>query len=248
MKRAGLFALLLWGVSGVNAQQQPASGSDTVKAITKLQITGTIKDAVTGKGVVGARLSVKNLSAAITDEEGAFKLTVADFYENVVITAEGYDSKQVSIKGKKVLNVLLLDASHSSYQDVVNLPLRSMPLREATAALTTYNANSEWKKPMETVDALLQGQVSGLNSIRRSGTPGVGANLYLRGYNSLFATNKPLIIVDGMIYDINDYGQSIIANNYTNPFALVNAQDIEDITVLKDAASIYGSKEQTEPF
>jgi TonB-linked SusC/RagA family outer membrane protein len=84
--------------------------------------------------------------------------------------------------------------------------------------------------------------VAGLNSIRRSGTPGVGANLFLRGYNSLYATNKPLIIVDGMIYDANDYGESIIANNYTNPLALINVQDIDNITVLKDAASIYGTK------
>lgn len=242
VKKAGLFALLLCGVNGVYAQQQPASGSDTVKAVTKLQITGTIKDATTGKGIVGARLSVKNLSAAITDAEGTFKLTVANYYDNVIITADGYDTKQVALKGSKVVNVSLLDASHSSYQDVVTMPHKSVPLREITSAVATYNAGSEWKKPMETIDALLQGQVSGLNSIRRSGTPGVGANMFLRGYNSLFATNKPLVIVDGMIYDINDYGQSIIANNYTNPFALINAQDVEDITVIKDAASIYGTK------
>ena len=58
----------------------------------------------------------------------------------------------------------------------------------------------------------------------------------------MYGTNKPLIIVDGMLYDNNDYGQSIIANNYTNPLALINAQDVENITVLKDAASIYGTK------
>ncbi len=84
--------------------------------------------------------------------------------------------------------------------------------------------------------------MAGLNSIRRSGTPGVGANLYLRGYNSLFGTNKPLIVVDDMLYDVNDYGESIIANNYTNPLALINVQDIDNITVLKDASSIYGTK------
>jgi TonB-dependent SusC/RagA subfamily outer membrane receptor len=106
----------------------------------------------------------------------------------------------------------------------------------------TYNANGEWKRPDETIDALLQGQVAGLNSIRRSGSPGVGANLFLRGYNSLYATNKPLFIVDGMLYDVNDYGESIIANNYTNPLALINAQDIDNVTVLKDATSIYGVK------
>ncbi|RZL98080.1 MAG: hypothetical protein EOO88_61370, partial [Pedobacter sp.] len=79
-------------------------------------------------------------------------------------------------------------------------------------------------------------------SIRRSGSPGVGANLFLRGINSLYGTNKPLIVIDGIPYDINDYGTSIIANNYTNPLALINAQDIDNVTVIKDAASIYGAK------
>ena len=91
-------------------------------------------------------------------------------------------------------------------------------------------------------DGILQGRIPGLNVIRRSGTPGVGANLFLRGYNSLYATNKPLIVIDNMIYDANEYGESIIANHYSNPMALIDIKDIDDITVLKDASSIYGTK------
>ncbi|MGZ5192015.1 MAG: TonB-dependent receptor plug domain-containing protein, partial [Flavisolibacter sp.] len=105
-----------------------------------------------------------------------------------------------------------------------------------------YNVNSAWNQPLELPDGILQGRIAGLNAIRRSGSPGVGANLFLRGYNSLYATNKPLIVIDNMIYDVNDYGESIIANNYTNPLALVDIKDIDNITVIKDASSIYGTK------
>lgn len=237
---AGAAMLLFFGMNCLYAQQ-PAKTGDTA-APRKLQITGVITDASTNKGVVGARINVKNFSAAISDGGGSFKLNVPSFFDNVVITAEGYETKQIALKGKQVINVALLDASGSSFQENVNMPLASTPLREITASVGNYQANSEWKRPMETVDALLQGRVPGLNSIRRSGTPGVGANLFLRGYNSLYGTNKPLVIVDGMIYDINDYGQSIIANNYTNPFNLINVQDIENVTVLKDAASVYGTR------
>ncbi len=223
------------------AAQQPNAKKDTV-AIQKLQVTGTIRDAATGKGIVGARISLANVSAAITDGNGAFKLNVPTYYEEVIVTAEGYNNKPISLLGRKQVDVSLLDDGYNSFQDAVTGPLATAPMRNSTAAMSRLQLNGVWSKPMETLDALLQGQVAGLNSIRRSGTPGVGANLFLRGYNSLFGTNKPLVIVDGMIYDVNDYGQSIIANNYTNPFALINVQDIDNVTVLKDAASIYGAK------
>ncbi|MFI5132671.1 MAG: TonB-dependent receptor plug domain-containing protein, partial [Chitinophagales bacterium] len=105
-----------------------------------------------------------------------------------------------------------------------------------------YNVNSAWGQSGEIPDALLQGKIAGLNVIRKSGAPGVGANMFLRGYNSLYATNKPLIIIDNMIYDANEYGESIIANNSTNALALIDVKDIDNITVLKDASSTYGTK------
>jgi TonB-dependent SusC/RagA subfamily outer membrane receptor len=164
------------------------------------------------------------------------------FNAEVVISGDGYETKNIPLKGRKTISISLLDDDHYSFQQPFTLPFGKIIQRKTTAAAGSYNANGEWKRPDEIPDALLQGQITGLNSIRRSGTPGVGANLFLRGYNSLFATNKPLVIVDGMLYDINDYGESIIANNYTNPLALINVQDIDNITVLKDASSIYGVK------
>lgn len=227
-------------IAGDLYAQAPATV--TSPAAPKHLLTGTVTDAATKKPIAGASVSVTGFSAAITDDKGEFKLNVSSYTDDIVITAEGYGSKQMALKQRQRISISLQDASLTSYQESVTMPFTATPKRELTASADIYNQTGEWKRPMETIDALLQGQVAGLQSIRRSGTPGVGSNLFLRGYNSLYGTNKPLVIVDGMLYDINDYGQSIIANNYTNPFALINAQDVENITVLKDAASIYGAK------
>lgn len=238
-KTLGLVVLLA-AMQDTTAQQQ-APKKDTV-AVVKTQVTGTIRDAATGKGITGARITLPNVSASITDGSGSFKLNVPTFYEDILVSADGYDTKQVPLKGRMQIVVSLLEEGNNGFQDPLTSPLATAPMRNTTTASARLQLSEDWSRPMETLDALLQGKVAGLNSTRRSGTPGAGANLFLRGYNSLYGTNKPLVIVDGMIYDVNDYGQSIIANNYTNPFALINVQDIDNVTVLKDAASIYGTK------
>ncbi|WP_295117825.1 SusC/RagA family TonB-linked outer membrane protein [uncultured Chitinophaga sp.] len=219
---------------------------DNVKAAAEagrgvILVTGIIKDAATGKPAAGIRVEVEKFSAAITDANGKFSLKVPSYNAQVVISGEGYDTRQVPLKGRKSLSVSLQDASHQSFNETVTLPMGTQPKTSVTASVTQYNVDG-WTANSETADGLLQGRVAGLNSIRRSGVQGAGANLFLRGFNSLYATNKPLIVIDNMLYDNNDYGQSIIANNYTNPLALIDPKDIDNITVLRDASSIYGTK------
>ena len=234
-----VFVIMCALIAGVSfAQDTTIINANTAKQ----RLTGTVTDAVTKKGIVGVRITVLNFSSAFTDEQGHFNISVPSYDAEIIIAGDGYDTRHIPLKGRSSVDVSLLDDDRFSFQQPATLPFGQMIQRKTNAALGVYNANGEWRRPDETVDALLQGQIAGLNSIRRSGAPGVGANLFLRGFNSLYATNKPLIVVDGMLYDANDYGESIIANNYTNPFALVNVQDIDNITVLKDASSIYGVK------
>lgn len=190
---------------------------------------------------MNVRVGVENFSAAITDADGNFVLNVPSYQSTIFISGEGYDTRQVPLQGRKTLEVSLLDVSHESFSGPVTLPLSIKSKKDITASVGQYNVNG-WQQTAEMPDAILQGRIAGLNAIRRSGVQGAGANLFLRGYNSLYGTNKPLIVVDNMIFDANDYGQSIIANNYTNPLSLIDVRDIDNITVLRDAASIYGSK------
>jgi TonB-linked SusC/RagA family outer membrane protein len=231
-------------MSATLVAQDPAPAKDTIvisRQAKGVLVTGKITDAATKKAVAGARVAVQHYSAVITEENGQFSIKVPSYNATLVISGEGYDTREVPSKGRNTIAIALLDDTYESFHDPVTMPMGLQNKKQVTASVSQYNATS-WAQNAEMPDALLQGRIAGLNAIRRSGTQGAGANLFLRGYNSLYATNKPLIIVDNMLYDAHDYGQSIIANNYTNPLALIDAKDIDNITVLRDASSIYGTK------
>lgn len=225
------------------AQQLPTPDTTIVKLSSgkELLVSGKITDAATKRPAVGARVQVEGFSAAITDENGKFTVKVPSYKASLILSGEGYNTIHVPLQGRTAVDVAMLDASFESMYEPVTTPGGIKTKKDIPASIAQYNVTG-WRNITETPDALLQGRIAGLNAIRRSGTPGAGANLYLRGFNSLYGTNQPLIVIDNMIYDANDYGQSIIANNSTNPLSLIDVKDIDNVTVLRDASSIYGTK------
>lgn len=245
--RTGMIAALLVLAAGSAYAQVDSGAANKPILVGKstaqgVQVSGTVSDAASNKGISGIRLKVEGFSAAITDSAGHFSLKVPSYTSTVVVEGEGYNSKRIALKGRNSLTLFLMDETHESFNETVTLPFGPKVKSEVAAAVGQYNVNAAWDKPLELTDGLLQGRIAGLNVTRRSGAQGVGANMFLRGYNSLYATNKPLIIIDNMLFDANEYGESIIANNYTNPLALIDVKDIDNITVLKDASSTYGTK------
>lgn len=233
-------------VTILHAQDTPPV-KDTIVVVDSgpvkgVPISGTVTDAATRKAVAGVRVHVEDFSATFTDSLGHFNLKVPSYTAAVTIEGEGYNTRRIPLRGRRSITTALLDYEHRSSTENVIMPFGLKSKSDVTAAVGHYNVNSGWSQPNELPDAILQGRIAGLHAIRRSGSPGVGATLFLRGYNSLFGTNRPLIVVDNMLFDANDYGESLIANNYTNPLALIDIKDIDNITVLKDATSIYGTK------
>ncbi|MFD3002016.1 SusC/RagA family TonB-linked outer membrane protein [Pontibacter toksunensis] len=221
--------------------------ADSVTARAMVQptgptITGVITDAKSKAPIPGVNVTVPNFSSAITDDNGAFTITVPSGNATLTISGDGLQQKQVPVKGRNALAVSMTEASVNSIYDLANLPGGQKPLNQTTHAVVSVNMPNKWGRPFETPDSYLQGQVAGLNVIRRSATPGVGANMFLRGFSSLNGTNQPLVVVDGMIYDMNENGNSLINGFYTNPLAHIDIKDIENMTFIKDAASTYGSK------
>ncbi len=204
--------------------------------------SGIVKDASNLKPIEGARVTAGDLFAAITDSAGAFSIKVPNYKVTIRVEAEGHQAREVALKGNSSVSVLLFEADYNSFYDDVTTPLDVVPYSHLTTAATSIATQNSWNKISETPDAFLQGRVAGLNVIRRSGTANVGANLFLRGVSSLYTTNKPLIIVDGVFYDASDYGNSLISGYYNNPLSFIHLADIDNITVLKDGASLYGAK------
>lgn len=229
MKRLTLFAFLLLPAFYSQAQQE------------KL-VKGRITDATTGAALRGVRISYKESAAAITDSTGAFSIKVPSYNVSIHVESEGFQDKDIALKGRNTVSASLYESDYTSFYSDITIPFNRSAKSEVADASTGINTGDIRSAGNETPDAYLQGKVAGLQAIRRSGTPGIGANLYLRGFTSLYATNQPLIVVDGVVFDISNYGESLITGYYNNPLANIDARDIDNITVLKDGASVYGTK------
>jgi TonB-linked SusC/RagA family outer membrane protein len=246
LKKLTVLLLPAFGAMYATAQEQPAA-ADSVIVITKpkpgaIAITGLITDAVTKKPLNGVRITYQNYSAAISDSTGNFTLDVPSKYISVMVQGEGYQTKEVALKGRTHITAAIYENPYNSYYDVTQLPFNQTIKSHTPYATTTLQTNGAWDHVTETPATWLQGKVPGLNVTRRSGTPNIGASLLLRGPSSLYATNAPLIVVDGVLFDNEDYGGSIINNHYTDPLSTIDIKDIDNITVLKDGSSMYGAK------
>ena len=230
----------------VNAQNAGVVKSSTPSAQSQknkgIKITGTITEASSGKALSGINISVPGYSAALTDDKGKFTINVPETSAVLTVTGQDYQTKQVPLKGRTSVTASLYEDSFNSVYDAAHMPFGDATRNQIPWAVTSFSTSDSWARATETPDSYLQGRVPGLNAIRRSGTPSVGAELFLRGFNSLYATNQPLIVVDGMIFDTKSYSNSLFTGHTTNPLADIDINDIDNMTVIKDGYSLYGTK------
>lgn len=248
VKQLLLLAVTL-GVSSshLSARQQDSISASSTTGIPREagpKVTGTIKDASTGRPLDGVNVSVPGFSAAITDEKGSFSINVPNLNSSLLIEGQGYHSRQVALKGKNAVSAGLYESSFPSQYDEVYLPYQKKMASYVAGAVKSVSVYDRWNRHSgESADSYLQGRVAGLNAVRRSGTPGIGASMFLRGISSLNTSSQPLIVVDGMIYDNTNFGTSLISGHVDNPLANIDLRDIDNITVVKDAtASSFGVK------
>jgi hypothetical protein len=239
-----LFFCLLCGIKAKAQQTDSLTTAQTdsvarykTDSLTRAQgkkISGILKDAATGKPVSGISISVPQYAAAISDEKGAFTVSVPDYDAILLLKGQGYQPKEIPLKGRTTLPpVLLFEESYNSIYDVAKFPYSLVPLNQVANAVGSVNTLGAWEPTsLEMPDTYLQGKVAGLNVVRRSGTPNAGANLFLRGFNSLYATNAPLLVVDGMIYDTFRYGNSLIRGFINNPYANIDLRDVQSFTLI----------------
>lgn len=215
------------------------------KKVEGILVKGVVKDAKTKLGLSGINVAVSGFSAAITNDDGSFEIRVPHLESLLTVSGQEFQTKLYPLKSRDAgLEIFLYEDYYSPLYQKANLPSGEEIQFANTKAVNVVNfKTNQWSSPVkESVGDFLQGRSAGLNSVRRSGVAGAGAYLTIRGFNSLYATNKPLIIVDGMIYDDEDYGSGIIKNNNSSPLDNIDVKDIENITVLKDNASLYGTK------
>jgi TonB-linked SusC/RagA family outer membrane protein len=203
----------------------------TVDAIATLPLPVTIKGKVVdenGNPLAGASVVVKGTQTGTqTGEKGEFELSINNTAVILQISYVGHETVIVSAKNKTQINVVLKTIVQAQ-QEIVVIGYGTQKKINLTGAVGIVNMNDMADRPLTNTGLALQGTVAGVYALQASGKPGDdGAVLDIRGVGT-FGDNTPLILIDGFAGSIND----------------VNANDIQSISVLKDAASssIYGSR------
>ncbi|MDQ6481087.1 TonB-dependent receptor [Dyadobacter sp. LHD-138] len=191
------------------------------------QVSGTVFDN-SGTPLPGASVQLKSTTTGtITDSNGKYTVQAKDD-ATLVFSYIGY-IKQEALVGTKTTIDVTLKLEESSLSEVVVVGYGTRTKANLSGSVTTVTGKELTERPVPNVQNLLQGRVSGLDVIQSTGEPGRDDAAYqLRGFGSFGASNAPLILVDGIIGTIKN----------------LSPQDIESVTVLKDAASasIYGAR------
>jgi TonB-linked SusC/RagA family outer membrane protein len=240
----------LFFAGGLEAELYAQTAKDSTaivpqKKVQGILVQGVVKSAKTNTALSGINIAVEGFSAAISDNDGNFEIQVPNLQALLIISGQDFQTKVYPVKNRKSgLNILLSEVYYSPAYQKATLPSGDIMQYNNTNAASVINFKKEqWSTPVtESAAGFLQSRTTGLTSIKNSGAPNVGSYLALRGFNSLYGSNRPLIVVDGMIYDDEDYGSGIISNNDSSPLTNIDVKDIEDITIMKDGTSLYGTK------
>ena len=199
-----------------------------------ITVNGLVKDSM-GEPIIGANVIVKGTTnGTITDYDGKFTLE-ANRGDIIAISFIGY--KPQELPATESMNVILNDDTEM-LDDVVVIGYGTVKKDDATGSVTAIKPDKLSKGVTTSPQDMMTGKIAGVNVVSTGGTPGAGATVRIRGGSSLNASNDPLIVIDGLAMD-NDGIKGM-----SNPLSLVNPNDIETFTVLKDASAtaIYGSR------
>ena len=202
---------------------------------TRKNVAGIITDQQ-GEPIIGANIIEKGTTnGTVTDIDGNFRLQVE---ENAILQISyiGYLEQEVKITGKNFVNIVLQE-DLKTLEEIVVIGYGVQKKMDLTGSIANLDQKVVSSLPVSSIDQKMVGQIAGVHIQQQSGTPGGGTSVKIRGNGSIGAGNEPLYVVDGTPY-------SVSSNQNSNPLLFINPNDIESVTVLKDASStaIYGSR------
>ncbi|MFV8325051.1 SusC/RagA family TonB-linked outer membrane protein [Flavobacterium sp. ZS1P14] len=209
-------------------------------------VSGTVSDA--SGPLPGASILVKGTTnGAQTDLDGKFTIKNVGSNAVLIFSYIGLKSQEVSVAGKSSVTVMLKEDS-AELKEVVVIGYGSVKKKDATGAVDQIGAKDFDNVSSPSPAQLLRGKVAGVQVTQSSGEPGGGVAIRVRGNSSIRSGNGPLIVIDGVPLDggnVSGGGDDLLGTSSSrNPLNFVNQNDIESISVLKDASStaIYGSR------
>ncbi len=233
--------LLLWVVAlmaiPANAQQR--------------RISGTVADdidVIIGANVVELDKNNRIVSQTVTDMNGNFTMNIKDPNNTLKVSYIGYKNFTQKLGTKNVFKITLQDNTKTITEVKVTAKKKApttgldIPAREYAGAVSKFDMSDVEGLAFESVDQALQGQIPGLDIVPNSGNLGSGTTMRLRGTTTINGNAQPLIVVNDHIFELPDDAQDVNFETMDNEEQFstllnVNPEDIESITVLKDAAT-----------
>lgn len=223
------------------------------------QVQGVVISSEDNMPLIGASVYIKaedlskdgnspTMTGVITDINGKFNISVPEGVTRLFCSYVGYDVQEIKLVPGKNQYEITLSPSAQMLDAVVVTGYQTVERRKLTAAVGKLNISDETIGAVKSIDQALAGQIAGLSVTSTSGAPGAPAKIRIRGTSSLNGTQDPLWVLDGIPLEGTDVPQPEILNDISNiqqsSIAGLNPADIENITVLKDAAAtaIYGAR------
>lgn len=210
----------------ISANITPPPADDTFQK----QLTGVVKDE-NGVAIFGVNVLAKGTTiGTATDFDGRYAITLPSDANTLVFSYVGYFTQEISVNDKDTIDVVLKPSSQELYEVVVQA-YRNTTTKKNSAAISKVSSEVIENKPNASAINSLQARVAGLNISTGNGQPGASSSVIIRGVGSINGQVQPLYIIDGTPVNSDD-------------FRAINPNDIESVSVLKDAAAAgaYGNR------
>ena len=211
------------------------------------EVSGTVSDA--SGPLPGASVVVKGTTnGAQTDFDGNFTISDVDASAVLVFSYIGYKTQEVAVGNQTTLNIMM-EEDAQALQEVVIIGYGTTTVKDATGAVSAVTSEDFNGGVISSPEQLIQGKTAGVQISQGSGEPGSGVAIRIRGTSSVRSNNDPLFVVDGV--PLPSGGSSsegtdigVGSSSARNPLSFLNPNDIESMSILKDASStaIYGSR------
>ena len=197
--------------------------ADNKKLLNQINVSGTVSSSSDGLGLPGANILIKgSFTGTVTDIDGHYSLNVPNETDTLVFSSIGYITQEVAVNGRTTIDIVL-EEDIESLDEVVVVGYGTQSARQVSSAVSKVNFDELSDLPVAQFSQKLQGKLAGVQVSQTTGTPGGGMDIRIRGAASITAGTSPLYVVDG--------------NPITGGISNINPNEIESISVLKDAAA-----------
>ena len=212
----------------------PIKVDKPTKTYPTIEIKGKVLDAATGEPLAGAQIQAFNnrYYTAMADENGEYTIQVPKFVTSLSVKLDGYNLNNVSINGRTS------DVDVKLYSDLLATEYSTV-----SSANKTVAAEDFVNTPALTIDQEIQNRLGAeVRAIQRSANPAQGVAMFINGLNSLNSNAMPLVILDGVVYDLMYDTEMLHTGYFNNLLQAINVDDIESVEILKNGTAIYGAK------